>query len=195
MKLKKYISIALVLIVLILSAILPSSASSIQMGDVNADGVISIMDATLIQKKINNIKTSEKYYIQYSDFDYSDRTDITDATLIQKYLAENIAIYNRYLIAINNNSASIYKYFGTAENVKIPNRFNGYGCDITRISKYAFQNNSTIVTVTLPSTVKIIDDYAFNNCPALKTIYSYNRSLKWGNSFVNCPMFQSINFM
>lgn len=194
MKFKKYISTALILIILVSSNILPSSASTIQTGDVNADGIISILDVTLIQKSLSGANSSEKYYSQYSDFDYSGRTDVNDATMIQKYLAGNMAIYNRYLFTINGSYASVYKYFGSSADVSIPSRLNGYGCNVTKISKNAFYNNRTLTTITLPSTIKSIDDYAFNNCSALKIVYSENNNLKWGNSFVNCPKFQAIKF-
>ena len=165
------------------------------MGDVNGDGVINVTDATLIQKKINGISTKEKYYSQYSDFDYSGPTDIADATLIQKYLAGNMVIYNRYFFTIKGTSASVYKYFGSATELTVPSRLNGYGCDVTKIGKNAFSNNRTLTTVTLPSSVKSIEDSAFNNCSSLKIVYSKNSNLKWGNSFVNCPKFQAIKFI
>lgn len=195
MKFKRYLSIVLLLTILIISAVIPSSAATIQMGDVNGDGVINVTDATLIQKKINGNKIKDKYYGQYSDFDYSGRTDIADATLIQKYLAGNMVIYNRYFFTIKGTSASVYKYFGSATELTVPSRLNGYGCDVTKIGKNAFSNNRTLTTVTLPSSVKSIEDSAFNNCSSLKIVYSKNSNLKWGNSFVNCPKFQAIKFI
>lgn len=194
MKFHKIIAIILIVITALLSLIVPAKAANIQIGDVNGDGHITIPDATLIQKYLSGMKSSEKFYSQYADFDRSGKIDIADATTIQKYLSGTIAVYDRYLISIENGTGSIYRYFGTASTITIPRRLNGYGCDITAIASNAFYNNNTLTTVTLPETVKAINDSAFNNCSQLKTIYAYNKNLRWGNSFVNCPKFQSIQF-
>lgn len=194
MKFHKIIAIILIVITALISLIVSAKAANIQIGDVNGDGHITISDATLIQKYLSGMKSSEKFYSQYADFDRSGKIDIADATTIQKYLSGTIAVYDRYLISIENGTGSIYRYFGTASTITIPRRLNGYGCDITAIASNAFYNNNTLTTVTLPETVKTINDYAFNNCSQLKTIYAYNKNLRWGNSFVNCPKFQSIQF-
>ncbi len=194
MKSRKIIAVTLIVITALLSLIVPANAATIQTGDVNGDGQITIADTTLIQKYLSGIKLSEKFYSQYADFDRSGKVDIVDATMIQKYLSGTIAVYDRYLISIENGTGSIYRYFGTASTITVPRRLSGYGCDITAIASNAFYNNNTLTAVTLPETVKIINDYAFNNCSQLKTIYAYNKNLRWGNSFVNCPKFQSIQF-
>lgn len=193
MKARKIIAVTLIVITALLSLIVPANAAA-QTGDVNGDGQITITDATLIQKYLSGIKSSEKFYIKYADFDRSGKIDIADATMIQKYLSGTIAVYDRYLISIENGTGSIYKYFGTTSTITVPRRLSGYGCDITAIASNAFYNNKTLTTVTLPETVKTINDYAFNNCSQLKTIYAYNKNLRWGNSFINCPKFQSIQF-
>lgn len=194
MKHCKFISLVLIITTAFLTLNFSAQAATIQIGDVNGDGKISIADSTLIQKHLSNIKSNEKFYIQYADFDYSGKVDIMDSTTIQKYLAGSLAIYNRYLISINQNTASIYRYFGSAKTITVPSRLYGYNCDITSIGSNAFHNNTTLTTVTLPKTIFRIDDYAFNNCSELKTLYAYNKNLRWGNSFVNCPKFQSIKF-
>ncbi len=193
MKLKFIACTLLILTVLISSSVIPASAS-LQMGDVNGDGIINVMDVTLIQKKLSQVNTTEKYYSKYSDFDRSGNTNVTDATTMQKYIAGKVAVYNYYLLNIDEKSASVMRYFGTASNLTVPSRISGYSCDITAIDQKAFLNNNVLITVTLPSTIKKINDYAFYNCSALTTVYSNNKSLKWGNSFVSCPKFQSIKF-
>lgn len=192
MKSQKIIAVTLIVITVLLSLIVPANAATIQTGDVNGDGQITIVDATLIQKYLSGIKSNEKFYRQYADFDRSGKIDIVDATMIQKHLSGTIAVYNRYLISIEKGTGAIYRYFGTASTITVPRRLNNY--DITTISANAFYNNNTLTTVTLPETVKIINDYAFYNCSQIKTIYAYNKNLRWGNSFVNCPKFQSIQF-
>lgn len=194
MKSRKIIAITFIVITLILSLIVPVNAVNMQEGDVNGDGRITVADATLIQKHLSGIRLNEKFYGQYADFDRSDKIDIADVTMIQKYLSGNIVIYNGYIISIEKGVGLIYRYFGTASTITVPKHLNSYDCDITAINSNAFLNNKTLTAVTLPETVKTINDYAFNNCSMLKTIYAYNKNLRWGNSFINCPKFQSIKF-
>ena len=193
MKFRKIILSLIILMLLVSSAILPTSAATIQIGDVNGDGRISVVDATLIQKKLSGINTSERYFSQNSDFDRSGYTNIIDVTLIQKQISGIIEIYGNYIIAFNGGSASVYKYFGTETSTTVPTRL--FGHDITSIDQESFYNNKTLTTVTLPSTVTKIDDYAFSNCANLKTVYAKNKNIKWGNSFINCPKFQAIKFI
>lgn len=169
-------------------------ASTIQTGDVNRDGVINIADATLIQKYLSGIKTDKEFYSQYADFDRSGKINVADATLIQKYCIGTICVYGDYLISVNNGTAAIYKYFGSNNRITIPSKLYGNSYEITSISSNAFYNNKNLVIVNLPENIKTIENYAFYNCSELTTIYSYNKNLRWGNSFVNCPKFQSIKF-
>lgn len=195
MKHKKIIAVFLICITLLTAAFCSANAAT-QIGDVNADGKINVMDATLIQKKLCGVKTNEKYYGQYADFDRSGNINITDATLIQQYSSGSVVTYGNYFLSLNNNNtASVYKYFGKNINsLTIPTRLNSQNRDITKISAYAFNNHSELTAVTLPKSITNIDSNAFYNCSELKTVYSYNDSLVWGNSFVNCPKFQSIIF-
>ena len=71
MKFHKIIAIILIVITALISLIVPAKAANIQIGDVNGDGHITISDATLIQKYLSGMKSSEKFYSQYADFDRS----------------------------------------------------------------------------------------------------------------------------
>ena len=177
---------------LVITTFTHASAATIQMGDVNGDGSINIMDATRIQRKLSGITTSEKYYSQYADYDHNGRVDVTDVTYIQKHLTGSVIYNNTYLFLIENNTASILKYFGRSQRITVPNNINNL--DVTTIHQKAFADNTKLTTVILPSTIKKLNDYAFYNCSELTTIYTYNKNLIWGNSFVNCPKFQTIKF-
>ena len=59
-------------------------------GDTNGDGVISIMDATMIQKHIAMISEIENDRIECADTNRDTVVSIIDATLIQMFIAELI---------------------------------------------------------------------------------------------------------
>ncbi len=57
-------------------------------GDVNADSIVNIKDATLIQKDIARIDTGIEINLQIADCFKDEKVNIKDVTLIQKYLAK-----------------------------------------------------------------------------------------------------------
>ena len=59
-------------------------------GDVNGDGVISIADATDLQKYLANIVNFDDEQLAAADADGDGGVSIADATQIQKYLANII---------------------------------------------------------------------------------------------------------
>ncbi len=63
-----------------------SHSGGIGVGDVNCDGRINILDATLIQKYLASMVTITDEQKKYADFDFNGRVNILDATKIQKYL-------------------------------------------------------------------------------------------------------------
>ena len=96
----KLVSVLLaVLIALSSFAILPISAfdhsskapgSSYEFGDINRDGVIDIMDATLIQKLAAERVTIDDEQKILGDVNGDGDVDILDATFIQKFVVERI---------------------------------------------------------------------------------------------------------
>ena len=58
-----------------------------QIGDVNLDGTVSVIDATLLQKYIASIEKLNDTQLYLADYNNDGKVDIVDATLIQKYLA------------------------------------------------------------------------------------------------------------
>lgn len=59
-------------------------------GDVNGDGVISIADATTLQKYLANIVDFDDEQLAVADTNGDGSVSIADATQIQKYLANII---------------------------------------------------------------------------------------------------------
>ena len=63
-------------------------------GDVNADGVINVLDVTLIQMAAAGIGDFTPEQLKWCDFDFDGKVTVNDATLVQKYVS---GIYDYYL--------------------------------------------------------------------------------------------------
>lgn len=71
------------------------------MGDVNNDGFIIILDATLVQKYLAKVINEDSLALDNADFDSDDIVRINDATAIQKNLQKQIKP-NRVYIPLNS---------------------------------------------------------------------------------------------
>lgn len=69
------------------------SSTDILYGDVNGDGKISIIDATIVQKYAADLETLTAEQKLRGDVDFDGDVDIQDATLIAKYAAELISSF------------------------------------------------------------------------------------------------------
>jgi hypothetical protein len=56
-------------------------------GDVNGDGVVSIKDATAIQKHAAMLEQLPEEYREAADVNADDNINVKDASAIQKYIA------------------------------------------------------------------------------------------------------------
>lgn len=168
-----------------------SAANGIKVGDVNGSGNITVDDVTVIQKYLANTY-NKIFYKSKADYNYDGKISIDDASMLQKSLTGLIAEYSNgyYEVDRKNKKCSLINYHGTNSNVTIPSTVNG--CSVTEIMSYSFQNNSKIVTVTVPKTLIKIDDYAFYKCKNFTKLIYKNKNMKWGYSFVECPKFQVV---
>ena len=77
-------------IAILISAVLPASSFSAKanrlLGDTDGDGVVAIMDVTLIQRHIIRLITLDEGSLEASDADGSGALEITDATFVQRWL-------------------------------------------------------------------------------------------------------------
>lgn len=71
--------------------------------------------------------------------------------------------------ATGKQTASVIKYKGHDTDVVIPEKLGG--ADVVNLRSYAFNNNETLVSVTLPETLTGISDCAIFRCPGLKSVY------------------------
>ena len=112
---------------------------------------------------------------------------------------EHDGIYYKYN---EDASQAIVTYLDTRYNtyegqVVIPGQVNHSGktIPVTGIGNSAFRNCLGLVSVTIPSTVKCIDDYAFRNCIGLIDIELPSGVESIGNqAFANCMNLERVMF-
>ncbi len=81
-----------------------------------------------------------------------------------------------------NDGIKIFKYIGTAENVKIPATIKNL--PVTEIGNKAFCGCNRIKSVDIPDSVKIIAEDAFDGCENFTLNISFSADVKFGNFFI-----------
>lgn len=81
-----------------------------------------------------------------------------------------------FSFALNSsgNGYVVTKYHGSASEVKVPDWFSGL--PVTEIGQSAFEGNTALKTVSLPSTITRIGKAAFKNCTGLSKLTTYAAS-------------------
>ncbi|MBQ7133791.1 MAG: dockerin type I repeat-containing protein [Ruminococcus sp.] len=87
---KKVLLILLVAIMIMVSTFCVAAKETDILGDVNNDGVVSIIDATQIQGYLADLVDTDDIDVLLADVDGDDDITILDATAIQLYLAQII---------------------------------------------------------------------------------------------------------
>ena len=86
-RLCRIIAVCLMAAVLIYAGIGTASAG-VTIGDADGDGVVTIIDATCIQRNLAGLHVSSGFSKAAADVDGSGDIEITDATYIQRWLAD-----------------------------------------------------------------------------------------------------------
>ena len=95
----------------------------------------------------------------------------SDNAILSEIISDTIVSadeYNNFTYSVNNGKASISKYNGTAENLVVPEKINGY--PVTNIYSGAFKGNKYIKKVTIESKITILYGSMFLNCSNLETV-------------------------
>ncbi len=78
------------------------STFTVENGDVNSDGSLSILDATAIQRHLAQLATISSDKLISADYDFSKKVDIIDATMLQRFLAKlDVGVFN---LTVNYNA-------------------------------------------------------------------------------------------
>ena len=89
---KKCVALLFVLALIVFSAIPSSAENTYLRGDADDDGIVTITDTTVIQRKLNDIPVNT-FNRRGADID-NNGVDITDATIIQRFLTGFSNVYN-----------------------------------------------------------------------------------------------------
>ena len=96
-----------------------------------------------------------------------------------------------------NSYIQINQYIGNDTNIVIPDMIviNEENIPVKVIGNNLFQNNKSILSITIPDSVTTIGDYAFSGCSSLKTIIIGKNSqlaIIGSYAFYNCTSLTSI---
>ena len=109
------------------------------------------------------------------------------------YLVPSTPIEDFEWETINGIEAKITKYTGSDQRVYVPAMIDDY--DIVEISSKAFYGNSTLESITIPSSVRTIKNEAFRNCSSLQDVL-LSEGLEYigSSAFRNCDLLTTFSF-
>ena len=100
---------------------------------------------------------------------------------------ENDYTYN----VLDDGTIEITRYNGNEENVVVPAKIDGK--KVTQIGNRAFEDNTTLINVTIPNSVTYISDWVFSHCTNLKNITIPDSVVSVGVwTFYNCSSLTNI---
>jgi len=97
-----------------------------------------------------------------------------------------------FLYTTNNGTITITGYTGTDSVVTIPSSINGL--PVTTIGDGAFDNNSSMINVTIPDSVSVIGNSAFYGASLYEVTMGVGVSYIGDNAFYACRNLVTINF-
>ena len=90
-----------------------------------------------------------------------------------------------YLCTMETNTITIAAYKGAGGAVTMPSKINGL--PVTRIGESAFRGCSTLTSITIPSSVRVIDAWTFLDCSSLTSLTIPNSVTNIGEwAFARC---------
>ena len=98
--------------------------------------------------------------------------------------------YKIYSKGSSNGYAQVYYTLDDSEELTIQNEIevDGFVYPVTSIRAYAFNNNTTLKSINIPSNITTIDEYAFYGCTELENVEISTGLTKIGKcAFYECP--------
>ena len=107
-------------------------------------------------------------------------------------LAENeyTSGYWKYAIYVGSNLVGITGYTGSSTTVTVPSTLGGY--PVNDIGAYVF-SETTVKSVTIPSSVKKISSYAFRNADSLQTVTIQGPATIDTGAFYDCDALTTVD--
>ena len=108
-------------------------------------------------------------------------------------VASAAGTYGNYQYEVQSNgTVQITKYTGLDTSITLPSRIDGK--DVTSISQYAFNGNTTIRSISLPGTFTTVPSLAFYGCDELEEVELADTITKIGiYSFEFCHKLKTVN--
>ena len=193
---KKIISFVLSLCMLLSCAVVFSlpSAAKILYGDVNGDGSVNKKDSLALKKYLAD--SSEEIDMEAADVAYDGTVNKKDSLRLKQWLAGWEVVLGREepeesegLSFTLNNDGKGYTVSGigacTDTDLVIPETYNGL--PVTRIAAEAFKGCTSLISVTVPVSVKYVLKNAFSGCSKLKNVYYKGTKREWADVSVISP--------
>lgn len=116
---------------------------------------------------------------------------VADITYTAKFKGDE-ALLDNYVFVDKGEGYALVHYLGNESEVKIPAQYHEK--PVISIEQWAFFDNQTMTSVTIPNSVTEINADAFNECKSLKNVILGNnvKSLGFG-AFQGCIALESIN--
>lgn len=99
-------------------------------------------------------------------------SEFTQHNTASLYNAENKNVGTVKFENIGGEGAELYGYVGIheAHNIKLDEKIGDSGYTVAGIGKSAFQDCTTLKSITLPKTLTYIEEFAFANCTGIESI-------------------------
>ncbi len=151
-----------------------------QLGDVNLDDKVNIIDASFIQEHIAKMRTLNDIQIKNADVNFDNKIDVTDASAIQKYLVRIIPALNK------PNDENLRKE--VSDNLKLFYRYSSYNSYQLLKKAYNYNLDDEILKDLNSKLLNVVDknnvdkkesmNVYFENTEDWGSVYAYN----WGDS-------------
>jgi hypothetical protein len=151
-----------------------------QLGDVNLDDKVNIIDVSLIQEHIAKMRTLNDTQIKNADVNFDNRIDVSDASAIQKYLVRITKSLNK------PNDEKLRQE--VSDNLKLYYRYSSYNSYQLLKKAYNYNLDDETLKDLNSKFLKVVDknnvdkkesmNVYFENTEDWNDVYAYN----WGAS-------------
>lgn len=138
-------------------------------------------------KLVTEITVMNKSQISFNGYFY--KTDNIDINQYEELLLSQTidTASDEYQFEVDSdNTVTITKYTGKDEEVRISSEIDGK--KVTAIGDNAFQGYTNLKTVTIPASVTVLMNCAFDACPNLQSVYFEGDAPQTGNYVFYPPL-------
>lgn len=106
--------------------------------------------------------------------------------------AKTYVIVNSYRVAKNSDGTfEIGGYQGSITDITVPSNF--YGTQVTTVESRAFAENTSLNSVVLPDTMRLIGNGAFSDSEITSIVIGKNTQSIGSNAFYNCNKLKTVD--